>query len=712
MKNQNNLKISFNGILKPFNEVKTFSVVFAVAIFFLMIPNFSFGATVTTLATLGIKTNGLAFDTAGNLYTAKTDMVANSILKITPAGTVTTFVTMSGSFYPNSALAAIAFDAMGNLYVASRGLTIYEGTIYKITPSGAITLFATLGANPTSLAFDATGNLYVGYYQGNANYPDNTWKTISKITPSGAISTFANIGAANTWGGLAFDTAGNLYTAVGYGEDKRIVKVTPSGTAATFVTLGFMPSSISFDNLGNLYVASVSDYNISKVTQTGTVTTFLYVGGYPVALAFDTTGNLYTFNYIPTTITKISSSINISSNISSSWTITGPETITGTGTPQTITGKPSGTYTITWGDVLGYTTPATQSFTLAAMGTISFSGIYTTNCGTVSDVDGNIYNTVVIGTKCWMAENLRTTKKPDGTNLTEGSGMYTNPNFGSGSPWGKLYNWPTAMNGEFAATAIGAEIQGICPNGWHIPSDFNASASDDFQELSNFLGGDAVAGGKMKNTNATYWTSPNVGASNSSGFASVGNGFWYGTNGFNTIFDSGNSANFWSSSERIAGYAWNRNPNNFTTQLSRGNSHELNGMSVRCVKGKFKLSINAGIDTSITGTDGISENGSSKDYFFQLGTAVTLNVAVANGVFKGWTGDCAGSGIGNSCTLIMDSDKKAGTSTTICSCGDTSSYCPAETWVDSCGNSGCTGGTKATGCGDGFSIKRWQEVAP
>ncbi|UCD74099.1 MAG: hypothetical protein JSV91_09950 [Phycisphaerales bacterium] len=103
--------------------------------------------------------------------------------------------------------------------------------------------------------------------------------------------------------------------------------------------------------------------------------------------------------------------------------------------------------------------------------------------GTVVDVDGNVYRTVTIGRQTWMAENLRVTKDPAGDPIV--SYCY-NDDPADCETHGRLYTWEVAMNG---ATAEGA--RGICPDGWHIPSDA------EWVELFEYLGGEDAAGEKL-----------------------------------------------------------------------------------------------------------------------------------------------------------------------------------------------------------------------
>jgi len=152
--------------------------------------------------------------------------------------------------------------------------------------------------------------------------------------------------------------------------------------------------------------------------------------------------------------------------------------------------------------------------------------------GTVTDIDGNTYRTVKIGTQWWMAENLRVTHDPAGNPIQ--SRIYANDESHL-SVYGRLYTWDVAMNG---ATEPGA--QGIAADGWHIPSD------EDWNTLFTFLGGESMAGGKLKEAGTEHWDAPNAGATNASGFAGRPGG---GSNG--RIFEGrGVGAHYWSSTER------------------------------------------------------------------------------------------------------------------------------------------------------------------
>ena len=195
----------------------------------------------------------------------------------------------------------------------------------------------------------------------------------------------------------------------------------------------------------------------------------------------------------------------------------------------------------------------------------------------VTDLDGNIYKTIVIGTQTWMAENLRTTRYSNGeslpvvTNDTTWSqltaGAYCNyentTNDTAIATYGRLYNW-YAVN----------DSRKIAPKGWHVPT------YDEWLVLIHFLGNDTITGGKMKEAGLKHWNSPNTGADNSSGFTSLPGSF----RGFYVFYSPGIDANFWSGSEFDADNAYGCD-NQFQNRTAYcGFSNKQFGFSIRCVK--------------------------------------------------------------------------------------------------------------------------------
>jgi uncharacterized protein (TIGR02145 family) len=195
--------------------------------------------------------------------------------------------------------------------------------------------------------------------------------------------------------------------------------------------------------------------------------------------------------------------------------------------------------------------------------------------GEVTDVDGNKYQTIKIGTQEWMAVNLRTSKYREGTAIPQvtDNTAWQNANYGAWSwysnnniydqPYGKLYNWHAVNDGR-----------GLCPTGWHGPSDA------EWTTLTTFLGGESVAGGPMKEMGTAHWISPNAGATNASGFSGLpgGNRSTFGP--FNNL---GNNGFWWSSSESGAN-AWFRSLSYNNVNVSRNGVDKRLGFSVRCVR--------------------------------------------------------------------------------------------------------------------------------
>jgi uncharacterized protein (TIGR02145 family) len=191
---------------------------------------------------------------------------------------------------------------------------------------------------------------------------------------------------------------------------------------------------------------------------------------------------------------------------------------------------------------------------------------------TVTDIDGNVYPIVKIGEQWWMAENLTVSRYLNGDqipNVTDSNewadiitGAWTNyendPTYDD--VYGKLYNWFTLD-----------DTRGLCPTGWHIPSD------EEWNQLVIYLGGADIAGNKMKNVSG--WQSDGNGT-NESGFSGLPGGGRDGTGNFYII---GYDGYWWSSSVVDIDYAWYRGLNFNISNLMRGYVDLPHGLSVRCV---------------------------------------------------------------------------------------------------------------------------------
>jgi uncharacterized protein (TIGR02145 family) len=266
----------------------------------------------------------------------------------------------------------------------------------------------------------------------------------------------------------------------------------------------------------------------------------------------------------------------------------------GTATSPTISGSitsngsGTGTYTSTLMGLTGLTTYYVRAYATNSGGTaygneVTFTtpAIPSFSCGTstVSDVDGNNYNTVQIGTQCWTQSNLKVSKYRNGDNIPTGLSNIAWQNTTAGSYaiydnnpvndglYGKLYNHYAVMDNR-----------GLCPTGWHVPTD------GEWTTLGTFLGGSSVAGGALKST-ATQptpggWNWPNTGATNSSGFSAGPGGLHSGSGGIGGV---GYAGGWWSSS--LSGTdAWRRYLYCYNGIIDRDDDARAYGFSVRCLR--------------------------------------------------------------------------------------------------------------------------------
>lgn len=200
----------------------------------------------------------------------------------------------------------------------------------------------------------------------------------------------------------------------------------------------------------------------------------------------------------------------------------------------------------------------------------------------VMDIDGNEYETVQIGTQTWTADNLRVTHYQNGdpiplvteatvwdTLMLSSLGAYCDYNNDSALStlytYGRLYNYYAVV-----------DSRNLCPLGWHVPSDA------EWTTLGTYLGGDLIAGGKMKETGTTHWASPNTDATNSSGFNGLPGGYRIAYDG--SYSSMGTYGYWWTWTSYDSGFAWFRSLVYNYASLNPSNLSKQSGMSVRCVK--------------------------------------------------------------------------------------------------------------------------------
>ena len=255
---------------------------------------------------------------------------------------------------------------------------------------------------------------------------------------------------------------------------------------------------------------------------------------------------------------------------------------------KTTDGIGSGVFTSAISGLAANTAYHVRSYATNSVGTaygndLIFNTLQNSNGTTVTDYDNNVYQTVTICNQIWTKTNLNVSHYRNGAvipqvtdptawaALTTGAWCYYSDNTTNGTIYGKLYNW-YAVN----------DSRGLAPDGYHIPSD------SEWTTLTTCLGGESVAGGLMKETGTTNWTTPNTSATNTSGFSGLPGGCRY-LNSTSYIFSEINKYGYWWSSTVYGsntGYpnAFYRRLNYNSVIVNNNNLSKASGFSVRCVK--------------------------------------------------------------------------------------------------------------------------------
>lgn len=247
---------------------------------------------------------------------------------------------------------------------------------------------------------------------------------------------------------------------------------------------------------------------------------------------------------------------------------------------KTMDGKGSGSFTSNITGLIPNTLYYVRAYATNSAGTgfgelLEFTSLEEIE-GIVTDIEGNLYHTIDIGTQVWMVENLKVTKYRNGDDLPEvteliqwntlSSGAYCNllndPD--QSEIYGKLYNW-YAVN----------DSRNLAPSGWHIPTD------EEFTTLTSYLGGEDFAGGKMKEAGSSHWCNTNTGATNESGFTALPGGIRSHEYDFLPGCDWGF---WWTSTSASDSTAYNRIIFDWETIVSRVDNNKKSGYSVRCIK--------------------------------------------------------------------------------------------------------------------------------
>jgi uncharacterized protein (TIGR02145 family) len=470
-----------------------------------------------------------------------------------------------------------------------------------VSSSGVSGLIASIDA-----AFLANGNGFLTYNiagtpssSGIASFAINIGGqtcTLIQTVNDGYINNI-NCGSANNNGTLIQGTnANNVNSSIPYtgGNGGTHNGQTISSTGVTGLTATLAPGSFDVETGNIIYIIT------GTPSSSGTASFALNIGGqtcilnrtvYPVGNI--TALSCTNINNTGTPIQGIAAN-----NVNSSIPYTGGnggiyegQTVISSGVTGLTASISSGIFANGSGSLI-YTisgtpiSPGTASFTLNIGGqtctlTITVAaGVYTSAPGVGVTFDGYNYSSILLGNgQEWMAENLRTSIYANGDDiynetdnnqwisLTIGAWAHYNNDNQFENPYGKLYNL-YAVN----------DARNVCPTSWHVPSAY------EWTDFINYIGGAAVAGGRMKTTGTQDWQSPNMGATNESGFSGLPGGARYNINGAFIIL---NGAGFWWSSTEFS------STNQWVLTLSAYNSNaNLNaadpttnmGLSVRCIK--------------------------------------------------------------------------------------------------------------------------------
>ncbi len=520
------------------------------------------------------------------------------------------------------------------------------------TPTVAASSVSNITSNSASVSSSVSGNCGVisrgfcygtssnptisGQHTSNGNGTGSFTGTLSGLTPSTTyyVRAYATNAAGTAYGSQTSFTApaqpavttnnvSNITTNTATGGGN----VTSQGTAPV-TSRGVCWSTSHNPTIANSHTTNGSGTggftsNITGLTQGTTY----YVRAYATSSAGTAYGNEVCFTtsvlQVPTVITStVTNTTSTTATCGGNVTSDGGATVTARGvcwsTSQnptvnenhTTDGNGLGNFTNSISGLIANTTYYVRAYAVNAVGTaygneVSFTTALIQPCPNatiVTDYDGNNYSTVLIGTQCWMAENLRTTHYANGVIIPMVNSTYgetTDPycyepnNNGSNvSTYGYLYNWHAVMHGESSSNANPSGVQGVCPTGWHVPSDA------EWTQLINYVSGQTQyqcnnSGDKIAKALAstTGWISNtttcavgnNQSDNNATGFSAIPAGNFTANPQGGAFFPLGYEANLWSTSA-INNMAFSWGIGSGGTDMVRSSTYKFNGKSVRCVR--------------------------------------------------------------------------------------------------------------------------------
>jgi uncharacterized protein (TIGR02145 family) len=503
-------------------------------------------------------TNGTAYTFTVSATNANGTSLASSASNSVTPSTVP-FAPIIGTATKGNAQASVAFTAPANGGSAITGYTV-TSTPGGFTMTGTSSPIVVTGlTNGTAYTFKVVAT--------NANGPSVASAASNSVTPS-AVPGAPTIGTA---------TKGNAQASVTF-----TAPVSDGGSPITLYTVTSTPGGVT-------KTGTSSPIIVTGLTN-GTAYTFIVVAtnanGNSLASAASNSVTPSTVPGAPTIGTATEG------DAQASVTFTAPVSNGGSAiTGYTVTSTPGG-ITMTGGaspiTVTGLTNGTAYTFTVVATNTTGSSlasspsnSVRPHTATTIYDIDGNLYNLITINSQVWMAENLKTTKFSDGSNIplvTDNTAWSTSVlpayswyanDIANKAANGALYNW-------YAVDAASNGNKNVCPALWHVPTD------TELEDLKTFLGGETVAGGKLKEAGTTHWPVDN--GTNDVGFTALPSGerVW-NDGGFAQL---GTNCYFWSSTidewDISLGFGQALYP--ATTTMSQLGFHKSSGASIRCIK--------------------------------------------------------------------------------------------------------------------------------
>jgi uncharacterized protein (TIGR02145 family) len=501
--------------------------------------------------------------------------------------------TPAGATATNINVTSVTLNGTVNANYLSTVVTFEYGTTTSYGSTATPSQSPVTGNTVTNVSSDITGLTAATIYHfriKSVNSLGTTYSNDLTFTTLGLVPTVTTLAATSisSTGATLNGTVNANYlstivtfeygTTTSYGSNAPATQSPLTGSTNTNVG-----SSITELTGGTIYHFRVKAVN-SLGTSYGSDMTFTTLGLVPTVTTLTAT----IINQTSATMNGTVNANYLSSVVSFEYGTSTSYDGIATATQSPVTGSVN---TSVSASITGLTQGTTYHFRVKAVNSLGTSygsdlTFTTTSLTTVTDVDGNVYNIVTIGTQVWMKENLKTTKYSDGTaipNITGGPAWvaltspaycwYNNDASTYKDTYGGMYNLYTVMTGK------------LCPTGWHVPS--NA----DWTTLGTYLGGDAIAGGKLKEAGTAHWLSPNVGATNESGFNGLPTGF-RGDDSNGTFFNinvvtnpNTNYSDWWSSTLINAGNAYHRDLYNNVASLDvRTDGRWKLGLPVRCMK--------------------------------------------------------------------------------------------------------------------------------